>query len=221
MTPQLLLAIGLVLVAAAIAILRTYGPRYRVARLLATTPAASLEEAIAAAGTALPRYLRVEGRIDSETAFEDAARRPLVFRRTRLQARRGARWVTVEDGREQVAFEVGGTTSGQADGGTKKGTYVELGVGPSVAAGKASIAVPIKIGLSASDYYEFGTGKDGKFGYFSIAGIATLPAGPHWNVHGGVELQAYGDKLRAYNAFGDDGDRATDAVVSIGLGFSY
>ena len=54
-----------------------------------------------------PQYVRVEGRIDSEDAFEDAARRPLVFRRTRLQVRERTGWRTFEDGREQVPFEVG------------------------------------------------------------------------------------------------------------------
>ena len=38
-----------------------------------------------------------------------------------------------------------------ADGGANKGTYVELGIGPSwpVAGGKATIAIPVKVGLSA------------------------------------------------------------------------
>jgi hypothetical protein len=106
-TPLLPLAAGLLLLAAAAGILRSYGPRYRVARLLAASPpATSVADAIQlAAGPA--RYVRVEGRIDSEEAFEDAARRPLVFRRTRLQARGPAGWRTFEDGREQVPFEVG------------------------------------------------------------------------------------------------------------------
>lgn len=107
MIPLLLLAIGLALIAAAILVLRSYGPRFRVARLLATSRPLSVEEAIAVADRGAPGYVRVDGRIDSETAFEDAARRPLVFRRTRLQARQRGRWVTFEDGREQVPFEIG------------------------------------------------------------------------------------------------------------------
>lgn len=106
-TPLLPLAAGLLLLAAAAGILRSYGPRYRVARLLAASPPATpVAEAIQlAAGP--PRYVRVEGRIDSEVAFEDAARRPLVFRRTRIQVRGRTGWRTFEDGREQVPFEVG------------------------------------------------------------------------------------------------------------------
>jgi hypothetical protein len=105
-TPQILVAAGLLLIAAAIAVLRSYGPRYRVARLLATSRPTPLAEVLEAASGA-PRYVRVDGRIDSEEAFEDAARRPLVFRRTRVQVRSRRGWTTVEDGREEVAFEVG------------------------------------------------------------------------------------------------------------------
>jgi hypothetical protein len=120
-----------------------------------------------------------------------------------------------------VAFELG---DGQADGGPtdEKGIYVELGAAPGYAASKFSVAVPIKVGLSAKDYYKFaGDVEDGKFGYFSVAGIATVPFNSHWNVHGGVELQVFGDNLRAYNAFGDSGDRSWATIGTIGIGFSY
>ena len=53
-----------------------------------------------------PRYVKVSGRIDAEDEFEDDAHRPLVFRRTRLQLRTDGRWVSFEDRRERVAFEV-------------------------------------------------------------------------------------------------------------------
>jgi hypothetical protein len=112
-----------------------------------------------------------------------------------------------------VAFEL--TADGQADAGASRGTYIELGVGPGYAASKWSVAVPVKVGLSANDYYEFGLGSDSKFGYFSIAGIATVPMGAHANVHGGVEFQAFGDNLKTYN--GQD----TAGIASIGLGFSF
>ena len=118
-----------------------------------------------------------------------------------------------------IAFEL--SDDGQADAGASKGTYVELGIGPSFSGAKASVAIPIKVGLSANDYYEFGTGSDSAFGYFSIAGIVTVPAGEHWNVHGGLELQAFGDNIKAYNAFGDDGDRGTAGIASIGFGFAF
>ena len=118
-----------------------------------------------------------------------------------------------------VAFEL--SDDGQADAGAAKGTYVELGVAPGYAGSKASIAFPIKVGLSASDYYEFGTGSDSKFGYFSIAGIVTVPIGGGFNIHGGGELQTFGDNVKAYNAFGDDGDSSIAGIGSIGIGFSF
>jgi hypothetical protein len=123
-----------------------------------------------------------------------------------------------------VAFEL--SDDAQADAGAAKGTYVELGVAPGYTGSRASIAVPIKVGLSASDYYEFGglppfTGEDTKFGYFSIAGIVTVPIGANLNIHGGAELQAFGENVKIYNGFGDDGNSSTAGIVSIGIGFSF
>ena len=105
MSPLLPLVAGLILLAAGILVLRTYGASYRVGRLLASTPVVSIAEARALAGEA-PRYVAIEGRIDSETDFEDAAHRPLVFRRTRLQLRGPSGWTDVDDRRERVPFEI-------------------------------------------------------------------------------------------------------------------
>jgi hypothetical protein len=111
---------------------------------------------------------------------------------------------------------------GQADGGLNAGTYMEIGFAPGYAASKASIAFPIKVGLSLNDYYEHPlTGEDSKFGYFSIAGIVTVPLGGttsfgSWNLHGGVEYQALGDTTKFYN-----GDEGNQVIGSFGIGFSY
>ena len=120
-----------------------------------------------------------------------------------------------------VAFEL--SDEGQADAGDSRGTYVELGVAPGYSGTRAAIAFPIKVGLSASDYYEFATGEDSKFGYFSIAGIVTVPFGGNFNIHGGAELQTFGDNVKAYNSFGDDDDDPSGmaGIVSIGIGFSF
>ena len=109
--------------------------------------------------------------------------------------------------------------SGQADGGADEGTYVELGVAPAVPFSRATVSVPVKVGLSAGNYYE-GLNGDEKFGYFSVAGIATVPLTSMptrfgtWNMHGGVEYQRLGD--RNSFAFGKN-----QAIYSIGVGFSY
>jgi hypothetical protein len=104
-SPLIPLIVGSAALVAGVLILRTYGPNYRVGRLLATTPEVTVGEARAlAAGR--PRYIKVSGRIDAEDEFEDDAHRPLVFRRTRLQVRRDTAWVSFEDDRERVRFEV-------------------------------------------------------------------------------------------------------------------
>jgi hypothetical protein len=112
--------------------------------------------------------------------------------------------------------------TGQADGGANAGTYMEIGFAPGYAVSKASIAFPIKIGLSLSDYYEDPlTGNDEKFGFFSIAGIVTVPLGGtssfgSWNVHGGVEYQKLGTTTEFFN-----GGESNQVIGSFGIGFSY
>lgn len=104
-SPLVILAAGLVVLAAGFPIRRWLGPRYRVGVLLSTAPVVSVAEARTLAGGS-PHYVQVAGRVDSETDFEDDAHRPLVFRRTRLQLRDGSRWVDLDDRRERVPFEV-------------------------------------------------------------------------------------------------------------------
>jgi hypothetical protein len=114
--------------------------------------------------------------------------------------------------------------TGQADGGENAGTYLEIGFAPGYAAKRASIAFPIKVGLSLSDYYELSTPtgfEDNKYGFFSIAGIVTVPLGGTssfgaWNIHGGVEYQNIGTTTKAFN-----GDESNQVIGSFGIGFSY
>jgi hypothetical protein len=113
---------------------------------------------------------------------------------------------------------------GQVDGGAKAGRYLELGVAPGYSGAKASLAVPVKVGLSLADYYELNTGTgfvDHRFGFVSVAGLVTVPLGGTtsygaWNLHGGVELQSLGDTAKALN-----GGDARRVIGSIGIGFSY
>jgi hypothetical protein len=109
---------------------------------------------------------------------------------------------------------------GQADGGVNAGTYMEIGFAPGLAASRASVAFPIKVGFSLSDYYEL-EGEDNKFGFFSIAGIVTVPLGGttsfgSWNVHGGVEYQKLGTTTEFFN-----GGESNQVIGSFGIGFSY
>ncbi len=129
-----------------------------------------------------------------------------------------------------VAFEVHGETleSGRqasADGGEKKGTYLELGARPSVLLvdhGRypLTLAVPVKIGLSLKDYYEGPTGSN-RFGFFDLGGIASVPLAflngkSTWEAHGGVDILWLGDNNRLLNG----GDRVKPIFV-MGLSVTY
>ncbi len=106
MTPLSLAAVGLLALVMAGLILRTFGPRYRVARLLATTPRVSVAEASAMARDGRRAYVRVDGRIDTEEDFEGPDHQPLVLRRVRLERRSGRRWRAFEDHRQVVPFSI-------------------------------------------------------------------------------------------------------------------
>ena len=121
------------------------------------------------------------------------------------------------------AMEIGAeVATGQADGGTNAGKYVEVGVAPGYSSKRFSAAVPVKVGLSAGDYYEHPVTKvDEKFGYLSIAGIVTVPLGGttqygSWNVHFGGEFQKLGETPKFFN-----GGESNQFIGSVGVGFSY
>jgi hypothetical protein len=124
-----------------------------------------------------------------------------------------------------LAFELGDDTPGlnQADGGLRKGTYLELGVGPSLALGASNVTltVPVKVGMSVSDYYE-GADGDARFGFFDVGGLVTVPIAAipstfgSWNIHGGVDVLVFGDTTKAFN-----GDEKSKVVGLFGIGFSY
>jgi hypothetical protein len=123
-----------------------------------------------------------------------------------------------------LAFEMGET--GQADAGANKGTYLELGVGPSwpLGGGAATFTVPVKIGMSLKDYYE-GPAGDQKFGFFDIGGLVTVPLSGvpsqfgSWNFHAGADVLFFPGEdsvLRLLN----DGE-SSKVVGLFGIGLSY
>lgn len=131
-----------------------------------------------------------------------------------------------------LAFEFGGDESGQADGGHAfggdKGTYLELGVGPSwgFGDGLGTLAVPVKLGLSLKDYYErideTGAVTDEKFGFFDVGALVTFPltgipsSFGAWNFHAGADLLVFGETTKAAN-LGD----SSKLVALFGIGLSY
>ena len=141
MGPLLVIVAGLVALGGGIVVLRSFGPGYRVGRLLAATPLVTIETAdgLAAAGT--PRYIRLDGRLDSPDDFPDEHDRPLVYRRRRLELRRDERWTIVEEDVQVVPFEVreglGAVAIDVAALGAEPGALVVL---PREAAGTAADA---------------------------------------------------------------------------------
>ena len=115
-----------------------------------------------------------------------------------------------------VAFEL----SGQADGGTVEGRYLELGVAPRRSLAAFVVAVPVKVGVSLDGYYE-GLRGDERFGFFSVGGNVTTPFTSRssrfgrWDVHGGADYVRLGDSnaLRL--------GQNTKVIISAGIGLSY
>jgi hypothetical protein len=104
--PVVLLVAGLAALGGAALVLRSFGPGYRIGRLLATTVLVSVADAASIARAGSAGYVRIDGRIDGDDEFEDEHHRPLVFRRRRLEVQRGGGWQTIDDAREAVRFGI-------------------------------------------------------------------------------------------------------------------
>lgn len=118
-----------------------------------------------------------------------------------------------------VGFDIG---KDGADNGAKKGTYLELGVGPATPLfGKLTLTIPVKLGMSLKDYYEL-NGVDHRFGYLDAGVLLSRPISGasssfgSWNLHGGVDLLVLGDTTRAMNAGGKN-----KVVGLVGIGVIY
>lgn len=129
-----------------------------------------------------------------------------------------------------VAIELNETTAGHtvgADGGQKKGTYLEFGATPSWPFGKSSVtlAIPVSVGLSLKDYYE-GVKGDSKFGFVDVGGLLTVPFSKEpgkfgsWNVHARGDYFGFGDTTKAFNKHSNK-DKSSGFVAMGGIGFSY
>ena len=116
-----------------------------------------------------------------------------------------------------LAFELGDHS---ADGGSRKGVYLELAATPAIPLADdapLTLTVPVRLGLSAHNYYENPvTGDDETFGYFSVGLMGLVPLSANLDLHGGVTVFTFGDTLELFN----NGDKA-QVIGSVGLGFSF
>ena len=101
--PLVFVLLGVAALTVGSIILRSFGPGFRVGRLLSTTPIVPVAEALRLAD-GRPRYIGVRGRVDAVDGFEDDAHRPLVLRRARLQVLLDGRWDVIDDHLEAVDF---------------------------------------------------------------------------------------------------------------------
>jgi len=106
--PLVLVAAGLVAVAAGWLAMRRLGPGARIGRILAATTVVEMGQALAIASSGQARYIGVGGRVDAEEPWDDEGGRPLVYRRSRLERRDGSRWTPFEEDLRVVPFELAG-----------------------------------------------------------------------------------------------------------------
>jgi hypothetical protein len=122
-----------------------------------------------------------------------------------------------------LAWEV----AGQADGGLHRGIYLQVGVTPSYTVAEKSqypvtLSLPLLVGLSLDDYYEFGTGDDDTFGYFQGGLSASVPlafipaAYGSWSLRGALTVLVLGDNLKAVN-----NNDSTEVIGTLGVSFTY
>jgi hypothetical protein len=123
-----------------------------------------------------------------------------------------------------LAFEL----EGQADGGSDEGVYLQLGVEPSYLIVKdetypLTLAIPLTLGLSLSDYYEDPeTGDDEAFGFFDAGVALSMPLGfmpaayGAWDISAAIHFLFLGESTEKIN----DGD-SFKAYGTVGLSLSF
>ena len=105
---------------------------------------------------------------------------------------------------------VAGEVDGQADAGRAHGVYLQLGLNPGYTLAPKSaypltISLPVTLGLSGSNYYEFGTTRNPGFGYVQFGPVFSVPVAfipksyGTWTVKGAVEFLFLGETLKPLN----------------------
>lgn len=105
---------------------------------------------------------------------------------------------------------------GGSDLGSALGTYLEVGISPSLQATDAiKLTLPIAVGFSLDDYYQDAAGKDNSVGFYSIGVQLETPVS-YWTLTAGVQYLLLDGVTQAIN-----GGDASEVVGSIGMSLSW
>jgi uncharacterized protein (TIGR02001 family) len=121
-----------------------------------------------------------------------------------------------------VAIEI--DSGGGADGGSKDGTYLELGIEPAMPLDTEalSISLPVAVGLSLGNYYENGADNN-TFGFLSASAALSAPLTNiptkygSWEFAGSIGLLVFGDGLKGIN----DSNDSAKLIATVGLSLGY
>ena len=125
-------------------------------------------------------------------------------------------------------------TSSAADGiAEDNGTYVELGIEPSVLlidseTNPVTLSLPTAIGLNLNNYYQQAPGDDGDFFGFIKMGahlstpLAMIPSKfGEWELSVGVDFLMLSDQLQEISSAADTGDESVQVIGTVGLSMSF
>jgi hypothetical protein len=121
-----------------------------------------------------------------------------------------------------IAWEVDNTALG-----TQQGSYAEVDIRPAVTVYDdetypVSLALPMTVGMSVSDYYPSPSGRNQGFGYYKGGLIASVPLGfmPEeygaWSISAGPSVYVFNSNLKNYNKGNNPW-----VVGTVSLNFSY
>ena len=121
-----------------------------------------------------------------------------------------------------MAWEIHNTALG-----TKEGTYAEVNIRPSFTVYDdetypVSLAIPMTVGMSVSDYFESPSGRDQGFGYYKGGLVASVPLGfmpeeyGSWSISAGPSVYVFNSNLKNYNKGNNPW-----VVGTVSLTFSY
>jgi len=121
-----------------------------------------------------------------------------------------------------MAWEFDNTTLG-----TKPGTYAEVDINPNFVVYQddtypVSLAIPMQIGMSVSDYYESPSGRNQGFGFYKGGVTLSVPLGfvpeeyGSWNVAAGPAVYVFNSNLKNFNKGNNPW-----VVGTVSLNFTY